>query len=337
MRTRGIHHITAITGDLQRNLDYYVGLLGLRLAKRTVIQEEPSTYHLFYGDRAGSVGTGLTFFDWPHVGHDRVGARNVVRTDYAVEDEAAVAWWQDRFERAGMAYSVQRDFAGRSALHFTDSEGQRLGIVAAGRFAGYQHWQENVAPPQVALQALHSVTLGVSELEPTVRFLCDVFGYAVRHQYLSPEENEGQAIVLSVEDEQGEDGEGSDVGKELVVVERKETQPGLRGIGSVHHVALTIAAEDSIEAWHERLVATGLKVTEIARRYYFDSVYVRIPGGILFELATESGPGLAADEPVATLGERLTLPPFLEAQRAEIEAQLKPFVLPKPRRIGQHD
>jgi glyoxalase family protein len=119
----------------------------------------------------------------------------------------------------------------------------------------------------------------------------------------------------------------------LAVVERTEAQPGLRGIGSIHHVALTIAPEDTIEQWQERLAATGLKVTEIMRRYYFDSIYVRIPGGILFELATESGPGLTADEPLATLGQQLTLPPFLEGQRAQIEAKLKPIIVPEPKTI----
>ena len=323
MKTKGIHHITAITGDLQRNVDFYVGLLGLRLAKRTVIQEEPSTYHLFYGDRVGSVGTGITFFDWPHVGKDRAGARNVVRTVYAVKDDEALAWWQERLTRGGVALQAQPDFAGRNSLHFTDPDGQRLGIVAAGMFAGYAHWAANVASPQNALQALHSVTLGVDQLEPTVRFLSDVFGYAEIKAFQSPEANEGQAIALQVA--------AGGVGKELVAVERTETQPGLRGTGSIHHVALTIDPNDTIEAWHERLVATGLKVSEIMRRYYFDSVYVRIPGGILFELATETGPGLVADEPVETLGEALTLPPFLEGQRAEIEAQLKPFVIPEPK------
>lgn len=325
MRTKGIHHITAITGDIQRNLDFYVGPLGLRLAKRTVIQEEPSTYHLFYGDAVGSVGTGLTFFDWPHVGHDRAGARNVVRLFYTVANAEALSWWRDRFDKSGIAYRAQQDFAGRSSLHFSDPEGQRLGIVAAGPFAGYRHWDANVAASTVALQSLHSVTLGVSELAPTVRFLSDVFGYEVMQTYPSSEENEGDAVVLSVD--------GGGTGKELLAVERTEAQPGLRGIGSIHHVALTIAPEDSIEAWQDRLVATGLKVSEIMRRYYFDSIYVRIPGGILFELATASGPGLAADEPIATLGEQLTLPPFLETQRAEIEGKLKTLGLPKPQII----
>jgi glyoxalase family protein len=329
MRIKDIHHITAITGDIQGNLDFYIGVLGLRLAKRTVIQEEPSTYHLFYGDAVGSVGTDLTFFDWPHVGHDRPGARNILRTFFSVADEAALIWWSERLAKAGLAHTMQQDFAGRASLHFADPEGQRLGIVAAGPFTSYQHWRENVVPQHHALQALHSVTLGVDQLEATVRFLSDLFGYEAIQRFDSEQEHEGQAMALKVD--------GGGVGKELVAVERSDAQPGLRGIGSVHHVALTIAAEDSIEQWHERIKATGLKVSAIMRRYYFDSIYVRIPGGILFELATESGPGLTiddeVDEEMDSLGQRLTLPPFLEPERAQIEARLKPITVPKPRII----
>jgi glyoxalase family protein len=298
--------------------------LGLRLAKRTVIQEEPSTYHLFYGDALGSAGTGFTFFDWPHVGHDRPGARNVVRSLFSVKDEAALSWWRERFDKISMAYTIQQDFAGRNALHFSDTEGQRLGIVAAGSFSAYAHWAKNVAPQAYAIQALHSATLGVAELEPTVRFLREMFGYEETMSFHSHVANEGEAVSLTVD--------GGGTGKELVVVERTEAQPGLRGIGSVHHIALTIAPEDSIEQWQQRIAATGLKVSEIMRRYYFDSLYVRIPGGILFELATE-GPGLAIDDNLEDLGQRLTLPPFLEPQRAEIEAKLKPMVVPEPRYI----
>jgi glyoxalase family protein len=324
VKVKGLHHITAITGEIQHNLDFYVGLLALRLAKRTVIQEEPTTYHLFYGDAAGTVGTGFTFFDWPNVGHDRIGARNVGRTFFSVNDAAALSWWGERFEQSGVAYTMQQDHAGRKSLHFTDPEGQRLGLLAAGPFAAYEHWRKNVAPPQAAIQALHSVTLGVRELEPTVRFLSDVFGYEVAKTFRSGAQNEGESVVLNVDD--------GGIGKELVAVERTDAQPGLRGIGSVHHVALTVAPEDPIEQWHERLVATGLKASPIIQRYYFDSIYVRIPGGILFELATE-GPGLAIDDDLETLGQRLTLPPFLEAQRAEIEAKLRPIVVPEPQNI----
>jgi glyoxalase family protein len=325
MKAQGLHHVTAISGDLQRNVDFYVGLLGLRLAKRTVIQEEPTTYHLFYGDRVGTVGTALTFFDWPHVGRGRAGARTVLRTDYTVADPAALAWWQARFEWAGVAYEPQEDFAGRPALHFVDPEGQPLGLVAAGPFAPYQHWEANVASPGQALQALQTVTLGVHEVAPTVDYLVDIFGYTVVQSFQSDAKNEGECVALALA--------GVGVGGELLVVQRTDAEPGLRGIGSVHHVALTIDPADSIDAWHARLMATGLKVSEILRRYYFDSVYVRIPGGILFELATATGPGLAADEAVATLGETLTLPPFLEGRRGEIEGTLKPLAVPLPRTI----
>jgi glyoxalase family protein len=324
MTLQGLHHITAVTGDLQRNLDFYIGILGLRLAKRTVIQEEPSTYHLFYGDAVGSVGTGFTFFDWPQVGHDRPGTRNVIRTFFAVTDESALNGWRDRFNSLSIPYSQQIDFANRPTLHFADPDGQRLGLVAAGRFADYHHWDANAVTEANAVQALHSVNLGVAEVEPTVRFLTDSFGYQTVKTFQSDAEFEAESVVLNL-------GDGG-IGRELIVTRRTDPKPGFRGIGSIHHVALTTAPADSLEDWHERLVATGLKVTDVIHRHYFDSLYVRIPGGTLFELAT-AGPGLAIDEDLASLGEHLTLPPFLERQRAEIEAHLKPITVPRPRAL----
>lgn len=320
MNITGIHHITAITGDLQANLDFYVRVLGLRLVKRTVIQEEPTTYHLFYGDAAGTVGSDMTFFDWPHLGHDRAGARNVVRTLLYVPDDTALAAWAKRFSTLNVAYTRHTDHAGREQIHFLDSDGQRLGLIVGGENPTYRHWSANPVPEPIAIRGIHSVVLGVRELQPTVDFLTGVLGYRHGSDYTSTEPNEGRGVVLTVN--------GGGAGRELVVVERTEAQYGFRAIGSVHHVALAIAEDDAIEDWHARLVSTGLKVTDIARRHYFDSVYVRIPGGILFELATSSG-ALTIDEDAAHLGERLTLPPFLEEQRAQIEAHLKPITLPE--------
>ncbi len=320
MKTRGIHHVTAITGDIQANLDFYVRVLGLRLVKQTVIQEEPNTYHLFYGDEVGTVGTDMTFFDWPHLGHDRAGARNVARTLLYVTDEAALDGWAKRFNMLNVNYTRKTDYAGRKQIHFSDPDGQRLGLIAGGENPAYRHWAQNPVAEAIAIRGIHSVVLGVRELQPTVDFLTDVFGYQPKLAFQSSEANEGRGMALTTTN--------GGAGNELVVVERTEPQYGFRAIGSVHHVALTMAAEDSIEAWHERLVATGLKVTEIVRRYYFDSIYVRIPGGILFEVATP-GTGLAIDDDLATLGERLTLPPFLEDQRAQIESQLKTIRLPE--------
>jgi glyoxalase family protein len=322
MALTGLHHVTAVTGNIQKNLDFYVGVLGMRLAKRTVIQEEPTTYHLFYGDAVGSVGTGITFFDWPQYGHDRPGTRNVIRTYFSVTDESALQWWASRFDTLGVAYLEKADSAGRQALDFTDPEGQRLGLVAAGAFPRYQHWAESGIAATNGIQSLHSVSLGVAEVVPTVDFLRDIFGYQVVKTFRSNEPFEGEGALLAL-------GEGG-VGRELAVIQRTDEQPGFRGVGSVHHVALIIPPDESIEDWHARLVATGLKTTEVIRRYYFDSVYIRLPGGTLFELATE-GPGLAIDDDLDHLGEHLTLPPFLEERRAEIEAQLKPFSVPQVR------
>lgn len=322
MALTGLHHITAVTGALQQNLDFYVGVLGLRLAKRTVIQEEPTTYHLFYGDAVGTVGTGITFFDWPQFGYDRPGARNVIRTYFSVADAAALQWWATRFGKLGVSSRENTDFAGRRTLDFSDPEGQRLGLVAAGTYDRYQHWRASGITTAHGIQALHSVSLGVAEVEPTVDFLRDVFGYREVKSFRSNEPNEAEGVLLAL-------GEGG-VGRELTVIQRTDAQPGFRGIGSVHHVALTIPAGEGIEDWHARLVATGLKVTEIIRRFYFDSVYVRIPGGTLFELTTD-GAGLSVDDDPDHIGEGLALPPFLEGWRAEIEAQLKPITVPDVR------
>ncbi|MCC6614018.1 MAG: VOC family protein [Anaerolineae bacterium] len=320
MTLTGMHHITAISGDIQRNLDFYVGTLGLRLVKRTVIQEEPTTYHLFYGDRVGTIGTELSFFDWPHLGHDRPGPRNVVRTLLTVPDDEAIDWWARRLAQLGTPATRQQDFAGRASLHFNDPEGQRLALVADGANDAYDHWAANPVPQAYAIQGLHSAVLGVSEVEPTVAFLTEIFGYRQQRAFRSDAANEGQAVVLTL-------GDGGP-GKEMVVVERTDARTGFRAIGSIHHIAIAIAAGDSIEAWRDRIAATGLQVTDVIRRYYFDSIYVRVPGGILFELATV-GRGLAVDEDVETLGARLTLPPFLEDQRTAIEAQLKPIRIPE--------
>ncbi len=320
MKTKGIHHVTAVTGDLQANLDFYVRVLGLRLVMQTVIQEEPNTYHLFYGDAIGTVGTDMTFFDWPHLAHDRIGARNVVRTLLYVRDQAGLDTWATRFDRLGISYSRATDALGRKQLHFLDPDGQRLGLIVAGDNPAYQHWIQNPVVEAAAIQGIHSVVLGVRELQPTVDFLTAIFGYQVVQAFQSNEANEANGMILETPE--------SSVGSELVVVERTDKLDGFRAIGSVHHVALAIDLQDTIEAWHERLLKTGLKVTDIVRRYYFDSVYVRIPGGTLFELAT-AGQALGAGEDLATIGETLSLPPFLEAQRAQIESQLKPITLPQ--------
>ena len=235
-------------------------------------------------------------------------------------DDSALNWWASRFDALGVPYSAAQDEQGRQALHFTDPEGQRLGLVAAGAFPGYQHWQASGIAPHDGIQALHSVALGVAEVAPTVAFLRDVFGYREVQAFRSSAPNEADGALLALSD--------GGVGRELTVIRRTDEQPGFRGIGSVHHVALTVPAGEAIEDWHARLVATGLKTTEVIRRYYFDSVYVRIPGGTLFELATEK-PGLITDDNPDQLGQNLALPPFLEGRRAEIEAQLKPITVPQ--------
>lgn len=307
MAIQGIHHITAITGDLYRNVAFYMSVLGLRLVKRTVIQEEPNTYHLFYGDRVGSIGTELTFFDWPQFKPHRPGARNVNRTLLHVPTEAALSWWGQRLAAYAVEAQRQATHEGRDMLAFAAPDGLSLGLVVDTVEMDYRHWDAGPIPEAHAIRGLHSAEIGVQDMRETAAFLQTVFGYNVRMA------DQGYTALAL---------ENGGPGRELSLFHEPET--GFRGVGSVHHIALTIHPADTIESWQVRLAEAGLNVTEVVRRYYFDSVYARIPGGILFELATV-GRGLTVDEPEATLGQRLTLPPFLEPQRAQIEAQLKPF------------
>ncbi|MBZ0297863.1 MAG: VOC family protein [Anaerolineae bacterium] len=307
MAIQGIHHITAVTGDLQRNVTFYTQVLGLRLVKRTVIQEEPTTYHLFYGDRVGSIGTGLTFFDWPQFKPHRHGARNVNWTLLHVPSAAALDWWAHHLPAHGVEIWRGSNHEGRDVLTFTAPDGLSLALIADASSTPYQHWDANPVPESYAIRGIHSAELGVREMSETTAFLQTVFGYNV-----AASDADYTRLVL----------DNGGPGRELTLVH--EPDFGFRGVGSVHHIALGIAPEDSIESWRSQLIEAGLEVTDVIRRYYFDSIYARIPGGILFELATV-GRGLAVDEDEATLGQRLTLPPFLEPQRAQIEAQLKPF------------
>ncbi|MEM6526673.1 MAG: VOC family protein [Chloroflexota bacterium] len=304
MPINGIHHITAVTADLAVNVRFYTHTLGQRLVARTVIQEEPETYHLFYGDRLGTPGTEMTFFHWPHVKPHRAGARNVNRTTYAAPDEAAVTWWESRLVENGI--DTIREANG--ALAFTAPDGMPLGIVASDARVHYEHWHDGLIPEAYALRGIHSNTMGVRNLTETVDFLGEMFGYAVRAQ----QDNAVQMLLPG----------GGDNGR-LLTVQQMDNM-GFRGVGSVHHIALRIGGGDHIEDWRERLLSAGLDVTEVIRRHYFESIYARIPGGVLFELATD-GRGFAANVDTGTLGESLTLPPFMEDKRSEIEAKLPPF------------
>lgn len=314
MQPTGLHHVTAVTADAPGNHAFYTRTLGMRLVKKTVNQDDVSAYHLFYADARGSPGTDLTFFDWP-VGRERRGTRSVVRTGLRVAGQDSLAWWQRRLAEAGVrqAEPVERD--GRWTLDFEDPEGQRLSLVDDGGAGTAHPWDRSPVPAEHQIRGLGPVTLSVPELEPTDLVLTRLLGMSRVREYPTPGSADGSRT--HVYRMGGADGPAAEL---HVAVE-----PGLPvaqpGAGGVHHVAFRVP-DAAYEDWSERLRRLRVPSSGPVDRFYFRSLYFREPSGILFELATD-GPGFAADEPLASLGERLSLPPFLEPHRRRIEAGLR--------------
>jgi len=317
MELGGIHHVTAVTGDASRNVAFYTQALGMRLVKKTVNQDDVSAYHLFYADGVGSPGTDMTFFDWPQAGPTRHGVGTTTTTALRVPSRAALDWWGARLDEYGVPHSGVITPYGRARITFTDSEGQSLALVddGGGPFDGVS-WQESPAPPEMAIRGFDSVSLAVRTLTPTAHILTDILGFRQTGEYSATKE--GERVVAF---ETGAGGPGATV----YVTEQPEMPYAQVGIGGVHHVAFRTPNDAEQHAWRARIAAAGLHVTPEIDRFYFHSIYFREPGGLLFEIATD-GPGFATDEPVASLGASLALPPFLEGQRATIEAGLRPII-----------
>ena len=318
MQLTGFHHLTAVTADAARNHDFYTRILGLRLVKKTVNQDDVSAYHLFYADGLASPGTDITFFDWP-VGRERRGTNSVVRTGLRVTDAASVAWWRERLRAHGVTCGevIERD--GRATLDFEDFEGQRLALVADA--AGSAHpWSRSAVPAAQQIRGLGPIMMSVPALASTDLVLTELMGLPhVREYSLSATAGAVRVHVYQM----GGDGAAAEL---HVVVEPGQRRAGA-GAGGVHHVAFRTPNLGEYEAWAERLEAAGVPSSGPVDRFYFRSLYFREPNGILFEIATD-GPGFDADEPMEQLGERLALPPFLEPRRARIEAGLKPLRTP---------
>ena len=315
MKLNGLHHVTAVTAKAQENFKFYTQALGMRLVKKTVNQDDVSAYHLFYADKLGSPGADLTFFDWPRMGPNRNGPGSIASTALRVPSREALLWWADRLTRHGLEHSDLVEFHGHELLNFTDPEGQHLALVNdEGAADGGIPWERSPIPAEYAIRGLYASTLIVRQLDMTELVLTEVMGYRRAAEYKTrPNE---RTVVYEVAD--------GGAGKELWVVEQPDRPYGQLGAGGVHHIAFRVADRESQRYWRERLVSAGLGVSDFIDRFYFQSIYFRIPGGILFEIATD-GPGFTADEDLATLGEQLALPPFLEPQRARIEAGLKPL------------
>ncbi len=316
MQLGGIHHVTAVTGNASLNVAFYTQVLGLRLVKKTVNQDDVSAYHLFYADESGHPGTDLTFFDWPMAGPNRHGTGTISTISFGVTGRDALEWWARRFDEFKVDHdSIKpRGEDGQLVLAFQDPEGQRLELVDdQGKLHGVP-WQASPVPADKAIKGFYAVRFTVKRLEPTAQLLTQVLGFRQTGTYQS--EHQTPIVVFEV----GPGGPGTQV--------HLDVQPELRfgrvGIGGVHHVAFRTPNSEEHQQWRDLLAGEVGNVTPVIDRYYFRSIYFREPGGILCEIATD-GPGFAVDEDPATLGERLALPPFLEPYRKEIEANLTPI------------
>jgi catechol 2,3-dioxygenase-like lactoylglutathione lyase family enzyme len=306
--TGGIHHVTAIAGDPQENLDFYTGVLGLHLVKLTVNFDDPETYHLYYGDGQGRPGSILSFFAWPGAVRDRAGSSQVRAVSLSVP-EGSSEYWVQRLETHGILFEVRARF-GDEVISFSDGDRMRVELVANDD--GREPWAGGPVPSEHAVRGLYGVTLAEEIGESTAALLAGSMGFRKTNE-----------SGVRTRFEAGGGGPGTIVDLESL----PDLPPGRVAVGSIHHVSFRAADNEGQRALRDEIARGGLHVTPVIDREYFRSVYFREPGGVLFEIATD-GPGFTADEPAGALGTRLMLPPWLEAQRGHIEETLPALRLP---------
>lgn len=311
MSLSGLHHVTAIASDPQRNLDFHAGTLGLRLVKRTVNFDDPGSYHFYFGDGLGRPGTILTFFPWPGARRGSRGTGEVTATAFGVRPESA-GFWMDRLEAHGITVERRESRFEEDVLRFAGPDGMPLELILSP--AAVEPWAGSTIPAEHALHGLHSVSAALEGYERTVELLTGTLGYRLAG------ESDNRCRFAAP----GEDAPGRFI--DLLCL--PDSRPASSGAGSVHHIAFRVKDDAEQQAWRERLVSLGYNVSPIMDRTYFRSIYFREPGGILFEIATD-GPGFTIDEPAEELGRRLQLPPRLERARERIEEILPTIRLPK--------
>jgi glyoxalase family protein len=303
-RILGLHHITAIADNAQRNYNFYSKVLGLRLVKKTVNFDDPGTYHFYFGDEAGSPGTILTFFPWEGIGKGRPGVGMATDIGYSVP-EGSLEFWAERFKRFNVQHGQVSERFGEQYLSFTDPDGLQLDLIvpAADNRKG---WETNEVNAGAATKGFHSITLTVRNVEPTARVLTDIFGYNLLRQ----EGNRYRFVTDAI-----------DSASVVDIVETPNGAPGRGAAGTNHHVAFRVKNDDILMEFRDKVESKGLNITPKIDRDYFFSLYFREPGGILFELATDN-PGFTRDEPLNELGTTLKLPRQYEPSRKQIEQVL---------------
>lgn len=310
----GIHHVSALSASISGTHRFHTEVLGLRPLIKTVNQDDPGMYHLFYGDGAGSPGSDLTFFDMPGAVPEKRGNNSITRSTLRVSGEGVFEYWVKRFDEFGVTHSgiSQRD--GRTVLDFEDPEGTQLSLVDDGGQGEAIPWDESPVPAEFQSRGLGYSEITVPQLEPTDTFLTNALGLTHDHTYPVAEDERFQVHVYRI----GEGGPHA----EFHVVVRDDLPRSRHGSGGVHHVALRVPVDDEIDDWASHLDELGYRNSGVVGRHFFTSVYVREPGHVLIELATD-GPGFDVDGPIDA--ERLTLPPFLEPHRHAIETRLQPL------------
>jgi glyoxalase family protein len=302
----GLHHVTAIASDPQRNIDFYVGLLGLRLIKRTVNFDDPATYHFYFGDAAGTPGTILTFFPWPGARRGERGAGEVESTAFAIPS-GSVGYWLERLQASHVHAERAPDRWGEEVIRLVDPDGMLLELIGSKHRDEIQPWTKGSVPPEHSVYGLHSVSAAVENHEGTAALLTETFGYRFaqeignRFRFTAPGQPEP--------------------GKTIDLLWRPRTHAGRTAAGSVHHVAFRVPDDAQQSVWREKLVSLGYSVSPVMDRVYFRSIYFREPGGLLFEIATDP-PGFTKDERIDQLGSSLRLPPWMEQARPQIERML---------------
>jgi len=308
----GLHHVTAISSDPQKTVDFYTKILGLRLIKLTVNYDDSSTYHVYFGDEIGHPGSVLTFFPWPGQPRGRKGAGQATATSFSIPQES-IPFWQDRLKSHSVSQEATQKRFGETVLSFEDQDRQGLELVVNKEVEGRTGWTHGPVPREHAIRGFHSVTLWEEVLERTESVLVDTLGFRI----VGHEENRFRY----------EAGKGA-AGTIVDIVSRPTAQRGFVSVGTVHHVAFRASDDEHQKALRQEIVKAGLNVTPVIDRNYFHSIYLREHGGVLFEVATDQ-PGFTIDESPEQLGTRLALPTWLEHSRAEIEKNLPPVSLPK--------
>jgi glyoxalase family protein len=309
---KGIHHVTAITSSAEKNYEFFTYVLGMRLVKKTVNQDDIQTYHLFFADDTGSPGTDMTFFDFPGIPKGEHGTNEISKTSFRVPSDAAIDYWVKRFDRLDIKHSGVKVQFGKKTLSFVDFDDQQYQLISDENNQGVKSgtpWQNGPIPLEYAITGLGPIFVRIAQFDYFKEMLEKVLLFKEIAQ-------EGAFHLFEV----GEGGNGA----QIIVEYNAELPYARQGYGTVHHSAFRVEDRSVIDEWNSRLRSFGFQTSGFIDRFFFGSLYCRVATGILFEFATD-GPGFMGDEPYETLGEKLSLPPFLEPKREQIEKLVRPI------------